>query len=204
EGRSVGDSNLGSAPMPTRNLSGTVFTVVALIAAAGLGLSPQRGRGEPQPPVRPHTNDVDTTAARQPLSAADQKYAALDGARMKQTVKDIPAISRKSRDEGGKYWGRIAGTKADKDMEEYAARRCRDIAFQDDDRHALKLPPQWFALDWDVSATGGGKTMALKTAFPSGGSPSTPAARVDLDVVWVGAGTELDYAGRDVKGKAVF
>jgi len=77
--------------MATRNPSGTVLTAVALIAAAGLGLSAQRGRGEPQPPVRPHTNDVNTTAARQPLSAADQKYAALDGARMKQTVNDITA-----------------------------------------------------------------------------------------------------------------
>jgi len=190
--------------MPTRNLPGTVFTAVALIAAAGLGLSAQRGRGEPQPPVRPHTNDVDTTAARQALAPADQKYAALDGARMKQTVNDITAISRKSRDEGIKYWGRIAGTKADKDMEEYAARRFREIGLQDVHMQPFNLPPQWFALDWDVSATGGGKTVALKTAFPSGGSPSTPTAGVDLDVVWVGAGTELDFAGRDVKGKAVF
>src|SRR5262249_59015118 len=170
EGRSVGDSNLGSAPMPTRNLSGTVFTVVALIAAAGLGLSPQRGRGEPQPPVGPHTNDVDSTAARQPLSAGDQKYAALDGARMKQTVNDITAISRKSRDEGIKYWGRIAGTKADKEMEEYAARRFREIGLQDVRMQPFNLPPQWFALDWEVTAAGGGQTLALKTAFPSGRS----------------------------------
>ena len=84
------------------------------------GGNAQRGRGEPQPPVRAHSNDVDTTSARLPLASADQKYAALDGARMKQTVNDITAISRKSRDEGVKYWGRIAGTKADKEMEEYA------------------------------------------------------------------------------------
>src|SRR5262245_31884612 len=61
-----------------------------------------------------------------------------------------------------------------------------------------------FALDWEVTAAGGGQTLALKTAFPSGRSAATPPAGLDLDVVWVGAGTELDYAGRDVKGKAVF
>lgn len=190
--------------MPIRNLARTVLTAVVLIVATGFGLSAQRGRGEPQPPVRSHTNDVDTTAARQPLLAADQKYVALDGARMKQTVNDITAISRKSRDEGIKYWGRIAGTKADKEMEEYAARRFREIGLQDVHLQPFNLPPQWFALDWDVSAMGGGTTIALKTAFPSGGSASTSAAGLDLDVVWVGAGTELDYAGRDVKGKAVF
>jgi len=187
--------------MAIRRLSGTLL---AVIVVAGVVVGAQRGRGEPQPPVRPHSNDADTTHARLPLAAADQKYAALDGARMKQFVNDITAISRKSRDESVKYWGRIAGTKADKEMEEYAARRFREIGLQDVRLQPFNLPPQWFALDWDVSAIGGGQTLALKTAFPSGRSPSTPAAGLDLDVVWVGAGTELDYAGRDVKGKAVF
>ena len=122
---------------------------------------------------------------------------------MKQFVNDITAISRKSRDEGVKYWGRIAGTKADKEMEEYAARRFREIGLQDVRMQPFNLPPQWFALDWEVSANGGGQTLALKTAFPSGRSAATPPAGLDLDIVWVGAGTELDYAGRDVKGKAV-
>jgi peptidase M28-like protein len=179
-------------------------TALMLIVAAGLAASAQRGRGEPQPPVRPHSNEVDTTHARQPLAAADQKYAGLDGARMKQFVNDITAISRKSRDEGVKYWGRIAGTKADKEMEEYAARRFREIGLQDVRMQPFTLPPQWFALDWDVTASGGGQSLALKTAFPSGRSAATPPGGVDLDIVWVGAGTELDYAGRDVKGKAVF
>lgn len=189
--------------MHMRHLPATLFTAFALIVATGFVASAQRGRGEPQPPVRPHSNDVNTTAARLPLAAADQKYAALDGARMKQSVNDITAISRKSRDEGIRYWGRIAGTKADKEMEEYAARRFREIGLQDVHMQPFNLPPQWFALDWEVSASGGGQTLALKTAFPSGRSASTPPAGLDLDVVWVGAGTELDYAGRDVKGKAV-
>jgi hypothetical protein len=190
--------------MHTRHLFGTALTAVTLIVATGLVASAQRGRGEPQPPVRPHANDADGTYSRLPLAPADQKYASLDGARMKQSVNDITAISRKSRDEGIKYWGRIAGTKADKEMEEYAAKRFRDIGLQDVHMQPFTLPPQWFALDWEVSASSGGQTIALKTAFPSGRSPATPPAGIDLDVVWVGAGSELDYAGRDVKGKAVF
>ena len=189
--------------MHVRPFPAQLLAAFALIVATGLVGSAQRGRGEPQPAVRPHSNDVNTTAARLPLAAADQKYVALDGARMKQSVNDIAAISRKSRDEGVKYWGRIAGTKADKEMEEYAARRFREIGLQDVHLQPFNLPPQWFALDWDVSASGGGQTLALKTAFPSGRSAATPPAGIDLEVVWVGAGTELDYAGRDVKGKAV-
>jgi Peptidase family M28 len=178
--------------------------LVVLVFAGTAGSVARAQRGAPQPPVRPHTNDVDSSYTRLPLAPADQKYGAIDGARLKQFVNDVTAISRKSRDEGIKYWGRIAGTKADAEMEEYAARRFREAGLQDVHMQAFDLPPQWFALDWDVSATGSGQTLALNTAFPSGRSPSTPAAGVDLDVVWVGAGTELDYAGRDVKGKAVF
>jgi len=186
-----------------RHRSIGLLVVPGLIVAMGFVASAQRGRGEPQPPVRPHTNDVNTTAARLPLATADQKYAGLDGARMKQFVNDVTGISRKSRDEGVKYWGRIAGSKADKEMEEYVARRFREFGLQDVRMQPFNLPPQWFALDWDVTAAGGGQTLALKTAFPSGRSAATPPAGLDLDVVWVGAGTELDYAGRDVKGKAV-
>ena len=62
--------------MHVRRLPAQLLTAFALIVATGLVGSAQRGRGEPQPPVRPHSNEVNTTAARLPLAAADQKYAA--------------------------------------------------------------------------------------------------------------------------------
>src|SRR5204863_3259531 len=138
------------------------------------------------------------------LAAADQKYGRLDGNRMRQFVDDIAAISRKSRDEGIKYWGRIAGTKTDLETEDYVARRFREFGLQDVHLQSFDLPPQWFARDWAVTATGSGQRLTFKTAFPSGRSPATPPAGLDLDIVWVGNGGELDFAGRDVKGKAVF
>jgi hypothetical protein len=45
------------------------------------------------------------------LAAADRAYAEIDGAKMKGLVNEVVAISRRSRDDGNKYWGRIAGTK---------------------------------------------------------------------------------------------
>ena len=38
----------------------------------------------------------------------------------------------------------------------------------------------------------------------TGGGATTPAAGLELEPVWVGLGTEADFAGRDVKGKLVF
>jgi hypothetical protein len=44
--------------------------------------------------------------------------------------------------------------------------------------------------------------MALETAQPAYATPGTPAGGLDLEVVYVGLGTEADFAGRDVAGKA--
>jgi hypothetical protein len=188
-------------------------TVAALAAGAVLAASgmsavsyAQRGRGaQPGGAAAPgrHTNDVDASYLRMPLPPGEQAYASIDGARMKQYVEDIAAISRTSRDQGIKYWGRIAGTKADADTEEYIARRFRELGLEDVHMQSFDLPPQWFALDWNLTASGGGQTMTFKTAFPSTRSPSTPPAGLDLEVVWVGNGSDLDFAGRNVKGKAV-
>lgn len=186
-----------------------VVSVVAVVVVPGFTVFAQRGRGgaadtASQAPIERRSNDIDGSYIRVPVSAADQKYGRLDGARMKQFVEDIAAISRKSRDEGIKYWGRVAGTKADLETEAYIASRFREFGLQDVHAQPFDLPPQWFALDWTLSAIGGGQRLAFKTAFPSARSAATPPAGLDLDLVWVGNGGELDVAGRDVKGKAVF
>ena len=190
-----------------------VVVSVGLVLAGASGLAQRSAAPQPaaepagrgaQPPLRRHLNTAESSYIRMPLPPGEQAYAPIDGGRMKQFVEDITAISRKSRDEGIKYWGRIAGTKADLETEDYIARRFREFGLQDVRMQPFDLPPQWFALDWSVSASGSGQTLAFKTAFPSGRSPATPPAGSDFDIVWVGNGGELDFAGRDVRGKAVF
>jgi hypothetical protein len=53
----------------------------------------------------------DDAYARPLVPAADQKYLKIDGLKMKETMKEVVAISLRSRDDGNKYWGRIAGSK---------------------------------------------------------------------------------------------
>src|SRR6185437_186680 len=65
------------------------------------------------------------------------------------------------------------------------------------------LAPQWAAKSWHVAATGGGKTVELTSAQPPYGSPATGGKELNLDVVYVGLGSEADFASRDVRGKAV-
>ena len=50
------------------------------------------------------------------------------------------------------------------------------------------LPAQWFPTSWELSATGAGKTVPMKTAFPLFNSVATRGA-VELEPIWIGMGT---------------
>jgi hypothetical protein len=57
---------------------------------------------------------------------------------------------------------------------------------------------------WRVSLETGGKTLELTSAQPFYRSSGTPPEGLDLEAVYVGLGSEADFAGREVRGKAVF
>jgi len=145
----------------------------------------------------------DDAYARPLVPAADQKYLKIDGLKMKETLKEVVAISLRSRDDGNKYWGRIAGTKYEAMVHDWAEAKFRKYGLQDIHRQPFTLTTQWFPTDWSYTFVAGGKSYTFKSVNPSLDSPATPAGGLDLDVVWVGTGTAADFAGRDVRGKAV-
>ena len=145
----------------------------------------------------------DDAYARPLMPAADQKYLRIDGLKMKETLKEVVAISLKSRDDGNKYWGRIAGSKYEGLMHDWVEAKFRKYNLQDTHRQPFKLPTQWFPTDWNYTFTAAGKSYTFRSVNPSLNSPATPPAGLELDVVWVGTGTAADFAGRDVRGKAV-
>ena len=145
----------------------------------------------------------DDAYARPLVPAADQKYLRIDGLKMKETLKEVVAISLKSRDDGNKYWGRIAGSKYEGLMHDWVEAKFRKYNLQDTHRQPFKLPTQWFPTDWNYTFTAAGKSYTFRSVNPSLNSPATPPAGLELDVVWVGTGTAADFAGRDVRGKAV-
>src|SRR3954471_13588864 len=162
------------------------------------GQAPTRG------PITPHTYPLDDDHyVRFPLPAAEQAYGRIDGAHLKQYVNQITAISRQSRDDGNQYWGRISGTKYDDMAEAWVEGKFKEFGLQNVRRQYFDLPPQWFPTKWQVTASGGGKTLPLATVRPAARSVATPAAGLDLDAMWVGIGTEADFIGRNVTGKAV-
>jgi hypothetical protein len=173
-----------------------------LVFCAAAVVHTQQGARE-QKPVKEHTFDLESSYIRMPLPPGDEKYGALDGYRMKEHVRAITAITRKHHEAGERYWGRLPGSKADVETEQYIAAKFRDYGLTVE-MQAVALSPQWRATDWSFTATGSGTTLTPTSIYPAEDTFNTPPSGVTLDVVWAGLGTELDFAGRDVKGKLVF
>jgi len=141
-----------------------------------------------------------------PLAHGDQAYAAIDGKHLHQYVADQAAISRRYRDDGHpQFWGRIIGSSADAESAQWLAATFQQIGLSDVHLQPFDLPPQWIPQSWEITASDGGKTLRLDgSAQPAYLSVGTGPQGVDLEAVWAGTGSEADFAGRDVRGKAVF
>jgi len=140
-----------------------------------------------------------------PLPKGESAYASIDGRKMHKYVVELAEISKRYRDAGHpKFWGRIMGTSSDRDTEEWLAAKFRALGLSDVRIQHLDLPPQWMPQSWSVTMTGGGKSITLDSAQPDYYANGLPPGGVELDAVYAGLGTEADFAGKDVRGKAVF
>ena len=153
-----------------------------------------------QTPAKPATAEPLTWRLLPP----EQPYAAIDGRNLKDLVDDQTAMSRRYRDSGHQFWGRISGTEADAENARWLLEKFRQLGLSDVREQAFDLPPQWMPQSWSVAASGGAKSLELRSAQPTYLTKATPAAGLDLEAVDVGSGSEGDLTGRDLRGKAVF
>jgi hypothetical protein len=131
----------------------------------------------------------------------DPAHQDIDGFKIKAQIAEITAISRRSRDDGNQYWGRITGTKYDRETAEWVEAQFRRIGLEQVRFQDFDLPTQWFPTSWEVSVAGAARTVPISTAFPLFNSVASNGEAM-LEPVWVGTGTDADFMGRDVRGKA--
>ena len=191
--------------VPSRKLKGIGLALAAAAALTGVTLAGQeRAQAPKRQPLLDQGGYIKEDQYVVPdLPDIEKAYGKIDGLKMKAIVNEIVAISRKSRDDGNKYWGRIAGTKYEAMTADLIEAKFKKLGMVDINRPEFALRPQWFPTDWDFSATGGGQTLTFSSLRPALGSKATPPNGLDVDAVWVGLGTAADFAGRDVRGKAV-
>lgn len=187
----------------------SVFCGLAVFVASGQrGSAQQAPSASPQAAVTPRATlypRLDDAFLRWPLPPGAERYGAIDGKRMHRDVVEQAMIARRYRDQGHpKYWGRIIGTSSDAESAEWLAAKFNAAGLSDVRIQPLDLDPQWTPRTWEAVVTGGGKTVRLETAQPFYGANALPAGGVDVEAVYGGLGSEADFAGKDVAGKAVF
>ena len=179
--------------------------VCGLLAVAALSLTAQAPRpsqdAASRPAPRTRKVDLNTTYVQVAVRPGDEVYARVDGARVKQYVNEITEFARQARDAGVKYWGRIAGSPHDALVHAWSEKKFRELGLENVRTQEFALNPQWWPTSWQLTATGSGTTLKPTSVFPARGTAATPAGGLNADAVWVGLGTEADFAGRDVKGK---
>lgn len=157
-------------------------------------------------PSAPAVYQLDDAFLRWPLPPGGRQYGSIDGRHLHTLVVEQANISRRFRDQGHpQYWGRIIGSSADAESADWLASKFREIGLSDVRIQSLPIPkPVWEPLQpWDIVASGNGKTLHLTSAQPPYESPATSAEGMDLEAVYAGTGSEADFQGREVRGKAV-
>ena len=155
-----------------------------------------------------HVSEVSSapvTDIEWPLPTADKAYAIIDGKHLHEYVVEQAMISRRYRDNGHpQFWGRITGTSGDAEDAQWLLDKFKQLGMIDTHIQQIDMPPQWIAKSWSVSVTSGGKTVPLSSAEVAYRTPATKGDGLDLGAVYAGLGTEEDFQGRNVRGKAVF
>ena len=175
-------------------LAVSIAAITTVATAAALG---QTGRLDQSGDL------VESAYLRLPLLGEDQKYASIDGAQMKDLVREVTQISLANRDHVTKYWGRLAGTRGETMARVCVEAKFRELGLADIRRQEFDLPTQWFPGAYDITVEAGGHSYAFDSVVPALRSHPTDG-RLDLEAVWVGTGSTADFQGRDVDGKAVF
>lgn len=194
---------------PSTTSLAAVTALVAVIAGGAL-VSSQSQVPRPrtdvedadEPPAARYAADEEFL--RFPLLPPEQTYGTIRGDRLKGYVKEITAISRRYRDSGHQFWGRIVGTESDAETATWMLDKFQKAGLEKTRLQALDLPPQRMPQSWNVTVTSGGRSVTLKSAMPEDRLPWEGHAQQDLEAVYVGWGHEADFIGKDVTGKAVF
>jgi hypothetical protein len=191
---------IGRAQAPAQGRGGRGAAAGGAAPAAQTAAAAQpAGRGAPRAVFPLESNMLNWR-----LMPNEQQYAAVDGMKMLGYVKDQAGFSRHYRDSGHpQFWGRIIGSSADRENAAWLLAKYKELGLQEVHEEMIDLAPQWFPQSWDLTATSGDKSLKLTTAQPSYTSPGTTGAGLNLEVIYVGLGSEADLIGRDLRGKAV-
>lgn len=130
-----------------------------------------------------------------------EDFVSINPKRMKDVVIDLSNIALESR-QRTPYWGRLPGTPEDKKTMQYIENKLLNLGFSIDKKKVF-IKKEWRPSDWSMSYKFKGDSYEISSAFPTGENIKHLDSRIKTELVWVGLGSEADFIGKDIKGKAV-
>ena len=182
---------------------GIALVVLLLAVRAPLAAQPAPPNPLGQPLLDAFGQLRDDAFIRIPLRPEDERYADIEGDRLKRMLLEVDAISLADRDAGTVFWGRNVGTASHVATQDWVEDVFRRNGLDNISRQPFDLQPVWHPTAWELTFASGDETFTLESARPPQGAASTPPEGLELELVWVGGGSPADYFGRSVAGKAV-
>jgi len=142
-------------------------------------------------------------------SEPDPRYSDIDGPTLMGDLGALVERTHAARPAGTPYWGRIAGTPAERAAAEYLADRFGKFGLRDVRLEPVPGGPQWWPVSWAVTLLGeasygeGTADLPLTSAFPALhlGEGALDVAGLEAELVYVGLGRPADIADRALDGK---
>ena len=129
------------------------------------------------------------------------EYESINPERMKSIVIDISNIALESK-ERKQYWGRLPGTPEDKKTMNYIENKLVGLGFSIEKKDVI-IKKEWRPSEWSLGYEFNNNFYSITSAFPTGENINHLNSNLKSELVWVGLGSEADFLGKDVKGKAV-
>jgi hypothetical protein len=197
--------------------------ILSLLAGVGAAIIPAAAYsgeawfGVDLPEKREQRSDRHRAAYQSPdfaplslrLSPSEDAYVDIDGSEVHQYIAEIIAITKAQRPAGEKFWGRIAGSEAERATAEYIADKFREFGLSDVRTEPVIGQEQWWPLDWSVNLVGspaygaGSEDFTFRSAFPALqlGTGALQIDELEAELVYVGLGQPIDLLDRDLAGK---
>jgi len=182
-------------------MSRSAALLAFLVAAGASAQTPPNPLG--QPLLDADGNLREDAYIHIPLRAEDARYGTIEGARLKAWLMEVDGISLADRDRGNVFWGRNVGTWGHEETQSWVEGYFRAYGLEGVHRQTFDLAPQWIPSRWEITFASSGGSFTLESARPPEDMESTPPDGLEYELVWVGQGSDADYLGRDVRGKAV-
>lgn len=156
-----------------------------------------------------HASPIGLQQLPQYLPAVDDPRGDISATELAEYAQVLINIARRSRDDGEILWGRIQGTKYEREAHQWIYQQLQSFGIEQVYHDPFPSQyPQWRPTVCDLTVTSApsfaaGEYYNFERPITAFVSATTPKGGIEAPMVYVGDGTAAELQGRDLNGKIV-